>query len=109
MSLDFGTQVTYKKLMGEYPLPSSGGNPGFTLSDLREFRPSLARGLQQLLDYTEDDVEEVFSLNFVGTYEAWGEVVEVELCQGGKEREVGKENRHGELRSTVSAPQAVRC
>jgi len=96
-------QVTYKKLMGEFPTSTSGANSGYTLSDLREFRPSLARGLQQLLDYTEADVEEVFSLNFVGTYEAWGEIVEVELCEGGKEMTVNSENRQGELCTVWSA------
>lgn len=32
----------------------------YTLSDLAEFRPSLASGLQQLLDF-DGDVEEVYA------------------------------------------------
>ncbi|GAA5908002.1 putative E3 ubiquitin-protein ligase HUL4 [Sporobolomyces salmoneus] len=76
--------VTYKKLLGE---------PCTSLSDLAQFRPSLARGLQHLLDYDQDDVEEVFCSSFVGTYEVFGELIEVELCEGGKDRPVTRENR----------------
>ncbi|GAA5828232.1 hypothetical protein JCM11251_002647 [Rhodosporidiobolus azoricus] len=80
--------ATYKKLLAE-PV---------TLPDLAQFNPSLARGLQQLVDWDEAEqggatVQETFCRTFVGEYEAWGEVVEVELCQGGKEREVTVENR----------------
>lgn len=71
--------------------------PCTSLSDLAQFQPTLARGLQQLLDYEEDDIEEVFCRSFVGTYEAWGEIVEVELCEEGKEKMVNKENRQREF------------
>lgn len=81
-------QATYKKLLDE---------PCTSLSDLAQFQPTLARGLQQLLDYEEDDIEEVFCRSFVGTYEAWGEIGEVELCEGGKEKMVNKENRQREF------------
>ncbi|GAA5990126.1 hypothetical protein JCM5350_002515, partial [Sporobolomyces pararoseus] len=77
--------VTYKKLLGE---------PCNSLSDLAQFQPTLARGLQHLLDYEQDDIEEVFCRNFVGTFEAFGDLIEVELCEGGKERAVTKENKH---------------
>ncbi|GAA5922665.1 putative E3 ubiquitin-protein ligase HUL4 [Sporobolomyces koalae] len=77
--------VTYKKLLKE---PGSG-----TLADLAQFQPALARGLQQLWDHDEDDVEQVYCRTFVGTYEAWGELVEVELCPGGKDRVVTRDNR----------------
>ncbi|GAA5907558.1 hypothetical protein JCM6882_004407 [Rhodosporidiobolus microsporus] len=80
--------ATYKKLLSE---PVS-------LPELAQFNPSLARGLQQLLDWDESaqggaTVEETFCRSFVGEYEAWGEVVEVELCEGGRERAVTAENR----------------
>ena len=45
--------VLYMKLLGQ--------KPGF--KELKESMPSLARGLQQLLDF-EGDVESTFSLNF---------------------------------------------
>uniref|UniRef100_A0A8C2GW79 HECT and RLD domain containing E3 ubiquitin protein ligase 4 n=1 Tax=Cyprinus carpio TaxID=7962 RepID=A0A8C2GW79_CYPCA len=44
----------YKKLLKKTP----------TLEDLKELMPDVGRSLQQLLDYTEDDLEEAFCLNF---------------------------------------------
>uniref|UniRef100_A0A671RAF3 Probable E3 ubiquitin-protein ligase HERC4 n=1 Tax=Sinocyclocheilus anshuiensis TaxID=1608454 RepID=A0A671RAF3_9TELE len=44
----------YKKLLKKTP----------TLEDLKELMPDVGRSLQQLLDYTEDDLEETFCLNF---------------------------------------------
>uniref|UniRef100_A0A6Q2X624 HECT domain-containing protein n=1 Tax=Esox lucius TaxID=8010 RepID=A0A6Q2X624_ESOLU len=44
----------YKKLLKRKP----------TLEDVKELMPDVGRNLQQLLDYTEDDVEEIFCLNF---------------------------------------------
>ncbi|XP_051503790.1 probable E3 ubiquitin-protein ligase HERC4 isoform X3 [Myxocyprinus asiaticus] len=44
----------YKKLLKKAP----------TLEDLKELMPDVGRSLQQLLDYTEDDLEETFYLNF---------------------------------------------
>lgn len=81
----FPTQAAYKKLASE----------ALTLRDLAQIQPALARGLQQLLDYNEGDVEGTFLRSFVGTYEAWGEVVEVELVEGGAEVAVTEENRKG--------------
>ncbi|GAA6022569.1 hypothetical protein JCM11491_005602 [Sporobolomyces phaffii] len=76
--------VTYKKLLRE---------PSSSLEDLAQFQPSLARGLRHLLAYEGDDVEQVFCRTFVGTYEAWGETVLVDLCEGGRDRPVTSENR----------------
>jgi hypothetical protein len=75
----------YKKLL-QQPL---------TLHDLRLFKPSLAAGLQALLDYTEDDLEGVFCRSFVATIEAYGEKKDVELVPSGSNILVTKENRHG--------------
>uniref|UniRef100_A0A8C6S832 HECT and RLD domain containing E3 ubiquitin protein ligase 4 n=1 Tax=Neogobius melanostomus TaxID=47308 RepID=A0A8C6S832_9GOBI len=44
----------YKKLLKRNP----------TLDDLKELMPDVGRSLQHLLDYTEDDLEEIFCLNF---------------------------------------------
>lgn len=78
-------QAVYKKLRGE----SVG------LSDLALVYPALARGLRALLDYQEDDIEDVFCRTFVGDYESWGEMVEVPLIEGGADIAVTKSNRHG--------------
>lgn len=65
---------------------------GFSLEDLAEFRPSLARGLRQLLDF-EGDVEETFCRDFVAEMDRYGEVVQVPLCPGGEKRAVTNSNR----------------
>ncbi|GAA5938505.1 hypothetical protein JCM10213_006945 [Rhodosporidiobolus nylandii] len=81
--------ATYKRLLSE---PT-------TLADLAQLHPSLARGLQQLLDFPDaDSVEETFCRSFVGEYEAWGEVVGIELVEGGKEIAVTGENRQEYVR-----------
>ncbi|GAA5856174.1 hypothetical protein JCM8547_000803 [Rhodosporidiobolus lusitaniae] len=88
--------ATYKKLRSE-PV---------TLSDLSQFSPALARGLQYLLDWNAEEhdgasVEATFCRSFVGGYEAWGETVEEELCEGGRERAVTEENRAEYVRLLV--------
>ncbi|GAA5925096.1 hypothetical protein JCM3775_006364 [Rhodotorula graminis] len=73
------------------------------LADLAQVQPALARGLQQLLDYDGADgtVEDVFCRAFVGAYEAWGETVEEELVEGGREVAVTEENRKDYVRLLV--------
>lgn len=46
-----------------------------------------------MLDYEDDDVEDVFCLNFVGVYERYGETVEVPLVRGGKDIPVTSLNK----------------
>ncbi|KAI8352708.1 hypothetical protein B0O80DRAFT_453724 [Mortierella sp. GBAus27b] len=65
--------AVYKKLL----------NVPVALEDLAAFRPDLAKGFEQLLNYEGDDVEDVFCLNFVGAYEAYGDTVEVPLVRNG--------------------------
>ncbi|KAF9980273.1 putative E3 ubiquitin-protein ligase [Modicella reniformis] len=82
--LDFPLPLAvYKKLL----------NVPIALEDLAAFRPELARGLEQLLDYESDDVEDVFCLNFVGAYEAYGENVETPLIRNGQDIPVTSENK----------------
>ncbi|GAA5873156.1 hypothetical protein JCM3774_000067 [Rhodotorula dairenensis] len=77
--------VTYKLLAAtQTPLK---------LSDLAELNPSLARGLEQMLQHPAEDVESTFCRTFVGQYEAWGELVEVDLVENGGEIPVTGENR----------------
>ncbi|KAJ2888391.1 putative E3 ubiquitin-protein ligase [Coemansia asiatica] len=63
------------------------------LSDVSQFRPHLARGLRQLLQYRENDVEDVFCLTFEATYEAYGEIATVPLVPNGSQIPVTSQNR----------------
>lgn len=82
--------AVYKKLAGD-PVG---------LDDLAVFQPALARGLRQLLEY-DGDVEQDLCRSFVAEYEAWGERIEVELCEGGRDKAVTQENRHRFVRLYV--------
>ncbi|OZJ03288.1 hypothetical protein BZG36_03753 [Bifiguratus adelaidae] len=72
----------YKKL---FNIPVS-------LQDLEVFRPALSRGLRQLLEF-DGDVEEVFCRDFVGDYEAFGEIQQVPLIPNGQNIPVTNANR----------------
>ncbi len=65
---------------------------GYTLDDLAEYRPRLARGLRQLLSY-EGDVESTFCLDFTLDVEKYGCTEQVSLCPGGERRPVTNSNR----------------
>uniref|UniRef100_A0A673FN81 Probable E3 ubiquitin-protein ligase HERC4 n=1 Tax=Sinocyclocheilus rhinocerous TaxID=307959 RepID=A0A673FN81_9TELE len=73
----------YKKLLKKTP----------TLEDLKELMPDVGRSLQQLLDYTEDDLEETFCLNFTITEEMFGTTEVLELVPNGTDISVNKSNR----------------
>ncbi|KAF9204594.1 putative E3 ubiquitin-protein ligase [Haplosporangium sp. Z 27] len=78
----------YNSTILDLPLPLAGYkkllNTPLVLEDLAAFRPDLAKGFDQLLNYEDDDVEDVFCLTFVGVYEAYGESREVPLIPGGE-------------------------
>lgn len=74
--------VVYKKLLGVKP----------GLADLFSTHPTLAKGLQQLLEYP-GSVEETFSLNFAITYDYFGAVETHELLPKGAETPVTNTNR----------------
>ncbi|KAK5005377.1 putative E3 ubiquitin-protein ligase [Cryomyces antarcticus] len=65
----------------------------YTLSDLAEFRPALAAGLRQLLDF-DGDVESTFCRDFVAEIERYGSITTVPLCPNGENKAVTNENRH---------------
>ncbi|MCJ1274765.1 putative E3 ubiquitin-protein ligase [Puttea exsequens] len=65
---------------------------GYTLEDLAEFRPSLAHGLRQLLDF-EGNVEEAFALDFVADFERYGQREQIALCPDGQNKPVTNSNR----------------
>lgn len=82
--------------MRRAPLPQQSVPPvpyRASLDDLGELRPTLARGLRQLLAYDGDDVESVFCLDFVAPTERYGRQVHVPLCPGGERRAVTASNR----------------
>lgn len=64
----------------------------YTLVDLREYRPRLAAGLQQLLDF-EGDVESTYCWSFVAPVERFGVVTEVPLISNGEGTMVTNDNR----------------
>ena len=65
---------------------------GYTLDDLAEFRPSLAKGLRQLLDF-DGDVESTFCRDFVADVERYGQITQAPLCPNGERRPVTNANR----------------
>ncbi|KAK9541806.1 hypothetical protein VZT92_001826 [Zoarces viviparus] len=73
----------YKKLLKRKP----------TLDDLKELMPDVGRSLQHLLDYTEDDLDETFCLNFTITEENYGATEVLELVRNGEDIPVNKSNR----------------
>lgn len=73
----------YKKLLKKTP----------TLDDLKELMPDVGRSLQQLLDYTENDVEDTFCLNFTITVENFGATEVLELVPNGMDINVNNHNR----------------
>lgn len=70
----------------------SRSHTSFTLDDLAEINPGLARGLKQLLDF-EGDVESTFCRTFVASVNRYGEVEEVPLFPGGENQAVTESNR----------------
>ena len=65
---------------------------GYTLEDLAEFRPALARGLRQLLEF-DGDVDSTFCRDFVAEMDRYGAPVQVPLCSNGENRPVTNSNR----------------
>jgi len=75
--------LVYKKLLDE-PI---------TLEDVQDAFPSLGRGLQQLLDWEDGDVSDVFMRNFVIDYPVYGSIKTFPLCENGADIPVTNENR----------------
>ncbi|KAI0485586.1 HECT-domain-containing protein [Xylaria cf. heliscus] len=88
----------FRKLLASAPAPAAG-TPGhsrptmnYTLDDLAEFRPTLARGLRHLLNF-DGDVQSTFCLDFVVDVERYGTRIRVPLCPGGETKMVTNANR----------------
>ncbi|ROW17220.1 hypothetical protein VPNG_01200 [Cytospora leucostoma] len=88
----------FRKLLTAAPPPAPGLSTqprpamNYTLDDLAEFRPRLAKGLRQLLEYN-GDVESTFCLDFVIDVEKYGHTERIALCPGGDHRAVTNANR----------------
>jgi E3 ubiquitin-protein ligase HERC4 len=78
--------VLYDKLLKEE-------SPVYGPADLAQLSPTTARSLQQLIDYTEPDAEEVFGLSFTVTESQFGEATERPLKLGGEEMVVTNANK----------------
>ncbi|KAI0203001.1 HECT-domain-containing protein [Astrocystis sublimbata] len=88
----------FRKLLAAAPSPAAG-TPGhsrpsmnYTLDDLAEWRPTLARGLRHLLNF-DGDVQATFCLDFVVDVERYGTRIQVPLCPGGEAKMVTNANR----------------
>ena len=76
--------VIYRKLQGKRGV----------FEDLKEFKGSVWKGLQELLAYEGDDMEEVFMQPFQINYtDLFGSVITAELKEGGSEIMVNQENK----------------
>lgn len=64
----------------------------YTLDDLAEYRPALANGLRQVLEY-DGDVETNLSLDFVVEIDRYGSKLQVPLCADGDKKPVTNANR----------------
>lgn len=73
----------YKKLLKEK----------VDISDLKELSPVIGRTLQNILDYTDDDMEEVFDLTFEISRENYGTMETVPLKPGGDKERVNQSNK----------------
>lgn len=74
----------YKKLLNE-PI---------ILADMKGLSPTIANSLQSLLDYNEDDIEDVFNLSFEITRDKFGEMQVIPLKPNGENVNVTQENKY---------------
>ena len=82
--IDFPFPVClYKKLL----------NQKTNLDDLRGLQPDVAKSLQELLDYQDDDLVDVFGLNFQVIEQSFGETKMIDLIPNGGNIQVTEENK----------------
>lgn len=90
--------LTFRKLLASAPAHGQGPSPHprptmeYSLDDLAEYKPRLARGLRQLLEY-DGEVETTFSLDFMVDVERYGTSTQMPLCPGGERKPVTSGNR----------------
>lgn len=73
----------YKKLLNE----------SVDISDLKDLSPALAKSLQSILDYEDDDLQSVFCVNFEVTRECFGQTDVIPLKENGCNIPVTKDNK----------------
>ncbi|XP_028404345.1 probable E3 ubiquitin-protein ligase HERC4 [Dendronephthya gigantea] len=87
----------YNSIIIDLPFPALLYNKllkrPITLDDFRTFQPSVARNLQQLLDYPEEEVESAFCLNFQVNEEYYGVISAENLIPDGENVPVTGQNR----------------
>lgn len=87
----------FRKLLAVAPISGGRGSLSprqglrYTLEDLQEYRPSLARGLRDLLEF-EGNAEDL-GLDFTITMDKYGAAVQVPLCSRGDKIPVTNANR----------------
>lgn len=86
----------FKKLLASASTPQNSfgrsSSTRYTLDDLAELHPSLARGLRQLLEF-DGNVQDTYCRDFVVEVERYGSTELVPLCTNGANRPVTNSNR----------------
>ncbi|EKD12826.1 uncharacterized protein L3040_006980 [Drepanopeziza brunnea f. sp. 'multigermtubi'] len=88
----------FRKLLAAAPPTAAGASSHtklsmtYSLEDLAEYRPALAQGLRQLLEF-EGDVEATFCRDFVADIDRYGQITQVALCPDGDKKAVTNANR----------------
>ena len=88
----------FRKLLASAPAYSgpvtslSRPTSAYSLEDLAELKPTLAKGLAQLLAF-EGNVEETFCRDFVAPVDRYGHISTIPLCTNGENRPVTNDNR----------------
>ena len=88
----------FRKLLAAGPAAAPGATshakPSMTysLEDLAEYKPALANGLRQLLEF-EGDVETTFYRDFVADVDRYGQASHVPLCPDGEKKPITNANR----------------
>lgn len=88
----------FRKLLAAGPAWTIGAathakpSMSYSLDDLAEYRPSLAHGLRQLLEF-DGDVEATYCRDFVADIDRYGQITQLPLCPNGENTPVTNTNR----------------
>ena len=108
----FGLAI-YNGIIIDVPLPSTCYKQLLfkepTLDDFREWQPEIAQSLQYILDYPHGDLQEKLGVKFVIEKERYGEKIDVELKEGGKDVMVSESNRKEYVERYVHYEMQEQC
>jgi len=76
-------RVVYKKLL----------EAEWNMEDLHDFSPSIAKSIEHIINYKEEDLEEVFACTFSVDVESYGNKKTIELIPGGASVYITQENK----------------